>query len=97
MASLLAGTSAELEAIRGRLATAASGGADAGTLWGEMFGAVDVIGRAMQATHMFMENVERKQVERDQLIGLHGSSITALQSGTTTLNASMVTMQSVVA
>ena len=68
MATILAGTSTELGTLRGRLAAAVSGGADAGTLWGEMLNTVDVLGRAMQATHTFMENVERKQVESDQVI-----------------------------
>ena len=62
-----------------------------------MLNAVDVIGRAMQATHSFMENAERKQVENDQVIGLHSSSIASLQAGNTTMSSSMLAVQSEVA
>ena len=79
MAAILAGTATELGTLRSRFAAAVSAGADAGTLWSEMVNAVDVLGRAMQATQTFMEDAERKQVEHAQVVGLHSSSIASLR------------------
>ena len=75
MATFLAGTSMELGTLRGRLAAAVTVGANTGTLWGEVISIVDVLGRAMQATHVLMENVERKQVEIERVIDLHINAI----------------------
>ena len=81
MANTLVGTYSELEALRAGLSAAsAAGGMQLNDFVNEFIRMVDIVGRAMEATKNKMEESDRRYTECSQMLGLHSSSISSLQS-----------------
>ena len=79
MSAVLAGTSTELGTLRSRLATALTAGADVVNLSNEVLNVIDIVGRAMQATHAYMEESQTCRECADDRLAQHIHCITSVR------------------